>query len=259
MSFIITQQIGQLHASHAFICVEVHVDGKGVGGNATFMRVALDAWCKEVLFEFWATHASYYSPLPESTNVVMMCAKNFDMIHSISASDVGTIQDCTVLLDFPVSMAMSKVPTKRFTFECIRPIEARPPRQNLVVVMMTQMNFGCLHLPPVRTSRIVITGKDVLYNDFRKYLKDRGADMYKVHNIVPFGTMGNGLCGLRGKRKRGFVGLLGLRSSSALGLFRMLVGIVRKGVVTGKTRRNLSIWAINVSICSIVGIELQYI
>ncbi len=84
------------------------------------------------------------------------------------------------------------------------------------------------------------------------------ADMYKVHNIVPFGTMGNGLCGLRVKRERGFVGLLGLRGSSALGLFRML-GIVGKGVVTGKTRRNLSIWAINVSICSIVGIGLQYI
>jgi hypothetical protein len=71
--------------------------------------------------------------------------------------------------------------------------------------------------------------------------------MYKVHNIVPFGTMGNELCGLRGKREKGFEELLGLRGSSALGLFRML-GIVGKGVVTGETRRNLSIWAINVSI-----------
>ncbi len=79
--------------------------------------------------------------------------------------------------------------------------------------------------------------------------------MYKVHNIVPFGTMENGLWGLWGKRERRFVGLLGLRGSSALGLFRML-GIVGKGLVTGKTRRNLYIWAINVSICSIVGIEL---
>ena len=81
--------------------------------------------------------------------------------------------------------------------------------------------------------------------------------MYKMQNIVlPFGTMGNGLCGLWGKWERGFVGLLGLRGTSALGPFRML-GIVGKGVVTGKTRRNLSIWAIHVSNWSIVGIELQ--
>ena len=63
----IAQQIGQLHASHAFVCIEVHVDGKKVGGNATYMRIALDASCKEVLFDFLATHASdYSSPLPES-------------------------------------------------------------------------------------------------------------------------------------------------------------------------------------------------
>ena len=60
----IVQQIGQLHASHAFVCVGVHVDGKKVCGNATYMRVALDASCKEALFEFLATHVSDYSPLP---------------------------------------------------------------------------------------------------------------------------------------------------------------------------------------------------
>ena len=99
---LIAKKIGQLHASHAFICVEVHVDGKRVGGNATFMSVALDASSKEVLFDFVATHASDYSPLPESTNVVVMCVNNFAMIHGMSASDVGSIQDCTVFLDFPV-------------------------------------------------------------------------------------------------------------------------------------------------------------
>jgi hypothetical protein len=72
--------------------MEVHVDRKIVGGNAIFMRVALDASCKEVIFELLATHASDDSPLPESTNVVvMMCVKNFDMIHGMFASDVGSI------------------------------------------------------------------------------------------------------------------------------------------------------------------------
>ncbi len=31
-------------------------------------------------------------------------------------------------------------------------------------------------------------------------------DMYKMHNIVLFGTVGNGLCGVWGKRERGLVG-----------------------------------------------------
>jgi hypothetical protein len=171
---LIAQQIGQLHAFHALICVELHVDGKRVGGNATFMRVALEASCKEMLFEFLAKHASDYSPLSESTNVVMMCVKNYDVIHDMPASDVGSIQDCSMFLDFSVSMAMSEVPTKRFNFKCSRPIEARPPCQDhIIVVMMAQRNNGCLHLPSVRT-RVVMTGKDVLYNDFRKYLKNRG-------------------------------------------------------------------------------------
>ncbi len=38
-----------------------------------------------------------------------------------------------------------------------------------------------------------------------------------------------------------------------------MLGIVIKGVVSGKMRRDLSIWAIHVIIYSIVGIELQYI
>jgi len=155
---LIAQQIGQLHDSYAFISVEVHADGKRVGVNAAFWGVALEAYCKEVLFDLFAKHASNYSPLPESTNVVMMCVKNYNMIHGMPASDAGSIQYCSVLIDFPVSMAMSEVPTKRFTFKCSRPIEARPPRQDPIVVMMAQRNIGCLHLHPVRT-RCVVTGK----------------------------------------------------------------------------------------------------
>ena len=66
------------------------------------------------------------------------------------------------------------------------------------------------------------------------------ADMYNMHIIVPFRKMGNGLGGLWGKRERGLVRLWGLRGSVVLGLFKML-GIVGKGVVSGKTRRNLFI------------------
>ncbi len=45
-------------------------------------------------------------------------------------------------------------------------------------------------------------------------------DVYKMHNIVSFGTMGNGLCGDWGKRERGLVGPRVLRRSAALGLFK---------------------------------------
>jgi hypothetical protein len=45
----IINQIGQLHASHAFICLDVIVDGKRARGHDAFMRIALDASCKEVL------------------------------------------------------------------------------------------------------------------------------------------------------------------------------------------------------------------
>jgi len=87
---------------------------------------------------------------------MMKCVKNFGMIHGMYAFDVGSIQACTAFLDFPVSMAMSEVYTKRFTFKCIRPIQARPPRQYHMVVVMAQRNYGCLHLPPVRTRIVVI-------------------------------------------------------------------------------------------------------
>ena len=148
--------------------MEVHVDGKRVGGNATFMRVALDESCKEVLFEFLAMYASSYNPLPISPNVVMMCVKNYDTIHDMHASDVGSIHGCSVFLGFLVWMVLSEVPTQMLAFKCTRPIEeARPPRQDHIVVMMAQRNTRCLHLPPIRI-RIVISGKDVLYDDFRR-------------------------------------------------------------------------------------------
>jgi hypothetical protein len=161
----ITNYIGQLHAFHAFICVDAFVDGKRAGGSGTFMMVAFDVSCKQVLNDFLGKHAMDYFPLPESTIVVMMCVKNCDAIQ--------LLQDCSVFLDFSFSMAMSEVPTKRFTFKCIRHVEARPPRQDPIVAMMALRNIGCLHLPLFRR-RAIMTRKDELYNAFRKYLQDSG-------------------------------------------------------------------------------------
>ena len=49
----------------------------------------------------------------------MLCVKRYDIIHGMPGFDAGSIQDCSVFLDFPVSMAMSEVPTKRFTSSLI--------------------------------------------------------------------------------------------------------------------------------------------
>jgi len=104
----------------------------------------------------------------------MMCVKICETVHGKSASYVCSPQNCSVFMDFPVSMAMSSVSTKRFNFKCSRPVEARPPRTYPIVVMVALRNNGCLHLPPVRT-RSDMTWKDILYNEFRKYLQDHGA------------------------------------------------------------------------------------
>jgi hypothetical protein len=96
----------------------------------------------------------------------MFCFK----ISHITTQD-NLLQDGTVFLDYPVTLAMSEVPTKRFTFKCHRLVEDRQSRQDLVVAMMVQRNSGDLHVPPVR-ARLVMTGKDNLYNDIRKYLQD---------------------------------------------------------------------------------------
>ena len=108
-----------LRASHVFICVDAFVDGKRAGGcNGTFMRVDTQATCKEVLAEFLVLHASGYSPLPDSTSVSMFCLKISDTVQGKPASDVGATQDCSIFLDYPISLAISEVPTKRFTFRC---------------------------------------------------------------------------------------------------------------------------------------------
>jgi hypothetical protein len=86
----------------SFICVDVLIDGKRVGGNGTFMVVSVETTCKEVLSDFLRLHASDYYPLLDATVVTMLCMKTTD-----SSDRDKPFQDCTVFLDYPVTLAMS--------------------------------------------------------------------------------------------------------------------------------------------------------
>ena len=93
-----------------------------------------------------------------------------DTVHGKSASDAITLRDNTVFLDFPVSMAMTEMPTGKFTFICTRPVEDRRPLfTGSFAVMMSRSTSLFVHLPPPR-ARYVMTARDVLYNDLRDYL-----------------------------------------------------------------------------------------
>ena len=81
----IQNQIVQLHASHAFISVDVFVDGKRIGKNGTFTRVTLDVSCTQVLHDFLKSDASEYILHLESTNVIMMCVKICDTSYARQA------------------------------------------------------------------------------------------------------------------------------------------------------------------------------
>ena len=138
--------IHTLRASHAFIEVEVHIDGKRVGGNEAFMRLQVDLCCMDVLVILG--YASDYSPLPDNCKVILLCIKINDTIHGKSIADVKIDKDCFAFLDFPISVPLAEVPTKRFVFKCYRPIEERRPRANVVVVLMASELLT--HVHPVR-------------------------------------------------------------------------------------------------------------
>ena len=129
--------MNMMRASHAFICVDVFVHGKRAGGHGTYIRVEVDTTtCKELLDQFLQRHASECFPLPASTTVVIMCEKMSDKGIARHVHDFGSSKDCSIFLDYPVTMAMTEVPTKRFTYKCSRPIEAQHPSQDPIVVMM---------------------------------------------------------------------------------------------------------------------------
>jgi len=162
-----------------FICIDATVDGKKVGGDSgLFLNIddTDERTCYQVLLDFLKDKGlgDANVALPEGSTVVLRCVKMVERLHGgRPATDVGHIQDCTVFLSFPVVLAITEVPTKRFWFSCTRPVEARPPPANAMVVLMMQSVSGSLHLPCARAYR-KMTGKDVLYNDFRDYLKEQG-------------------------------------------------------------------------------------
>jgi hypothetical protein len=112
-----------LRLPNAFICVEVIIEGKIVGGQGACMNVELQWTCKQVLRAYLKKHSLDNCPLPDSTKVIMRCTKQSDTIQGRAASYVGDVQDCSIFLDFPVYMAISQVPTKHFLFMCEREVE----------------------------------------------------------------------------------------------------------------------------------------
>jgi hypothetical protein len=66
---------------------------------------------------------------------------------------------------------MSEVPIKRYTFKCCRLVEDHSTYLDRVIAIVALRNLGDLHIPPIR-ARSLMTGKDVMYNDIRRYLKN---------------------------------------------------------------------------------------
>ncbi len=125
-----------LRPSHAFICVEVILNGKRLGGQGYYMNVECDLTCKQVLSGYVKTHAHDSFPLPHSAKVTMQCTKLIDTTQVRPASDVGVARDCSVFLDFHVMMTMNEIPTKHFNFKCERPVESRRPRLNAFTIIL---------------------------------------------------------------------------------------------------------------------------
>ena len=157
--------------------MDVFVDGKRAGGHGTFMKVAADMACKDILSLFLQGHAVEYYPLPDPTIVILMCIKFSDTIQRKQASDVGSLQDRSVFIDFFVSMAMREIPTIRFTFKCTRLVENCRPRQDPIVLMLARKAEGCSHLPIPRQRSTMTAIDDVLYNDIRTYMQDQGVGL----------------------------------------------------------------------------------
>ena len=89
-----------LRATHAFICVEVHIDGIRVARHGAFMRVDFDECHRDVLAACIEEHAFANSPLPGNCQVILKCTKIRDTVQGRPATDVGL--DCSKFLNFYV-------------------------------------------------------------------------------------------------------------------------------------------------------------
>ncbi len=74
-----------LRPAYAFICVEVILDGKRVGGQGAYMNVESQWTCKQVLRAYLQKHSPDYCPLPDSIKVIMQCTKQSDTIQGRAA------------------------------------------------------------------------------------------------------------------------------------------------------------------------------
>ena len=173
--------------SYAFICVDALVDGKRAGESTTvtFMRVVVDATWKGVLHEFLGLHAAKYCPLPDSTIVTMVCVKSIESVHGKPAADVGSTHDWSVFLNYHGWMAMSYVPTKRFTFKCVRVVEHRQPRRDPIVIMMARHNTGNIHFPPCRAWSLM-NGKGVCTWSSGVKIRCNGAAQNDASEVPPW-------------------------------------------------------------------------
>ena len=80
-----------LRPPHAFICVEVILDGKRVGRQGSYMNVESDLKCKQFLSGYVKTHAPDSFPLPDFAKVTMQCTKLSDTVQFRSSPEYSTI------------------------------------------------------------------------------------------------------------------------------------------------------------------------
>jgi hypothetical protein len=156
-----------------FICVDAIVEGKKVGGdNGMFITIddTDERTCHHLLRAFLRDKGlgDANVALPDGSTVVLRCVKMCDSrLHGgRPSSDVGIIQDCIVFLSSPATLAIAKVPTKKFSFYRIRHVEARPQPTNVIVSMMAHSVSANTYLPSAREYQNMM-GKDHFYNDFR--------------------------------------------------------------------------------------------
>jgi hypothetical protein len=133
--------------------------------------------CRELLLAFLESKGlgDVDALLPRDSIDVLQCVKMVDAHHGgRPSSDVGDIQDCfIVFLSFPTTLAIAEVPTKKFSCVGTRPATVRPPPRTDMVALMVQAASANIHLPPIRAYR-KMNGKNILFNDFRDYLKNQG-------------------------------------------------------------------------------------
>ena len=156
------------------ISVRVRVDERMVVSNL-WMRIDSIEWrdkpVLDVLKSTLQRKAAEYFPIPDGTDIELICLKMNDSGTGRPADDVGELHDCTDFLDVPIPQVAHMVPTRSFRFDLALPKEVRPPPVNALSVIMAHRNSRRVnHLPHEKTKENM-QGMDVLYNRIRQYLQ----------------------------------------------------------------------------------------